>query len=41
VQLLHRGAAFTDRRIRRQPLAQAIDHLVVRLRHWLVDEEAA
>jgi MinD-like ATPase involved in chromosome partitioning or flagellar assembly len=41
VQLLHRGAAFTDRRVRRQPLAQAIDHLVVRLRHWLVDEEAA
>jgi MinD-like ATPase involved in chromosome partitioning or flagellar assembly len=41
VQLLHRGAAFTDRRVRRQPLAQAADHLVGRLQQWLADEEAA
>ena len=41
VQLLHRGAGFSDRRVRRQALAQATDHLVIQLRHWLVDEEAA
>ncbi|MCU1360746.1 MAG: hypothetical protein JWN99_2035 [Ilumatobacteraceae bacterium] len=41
IELLHRGAAFTDRRVRRHPLAQATDHLVVRLRHWLNDEAAA
>jgi hypothetical protein len=41
IELLHRGAAFGDRRVRRHPLAQATDHLVVRLRHWLVDEAAA
>ena len=41
VQLLHRGAALTDRRVRRQPFVQATDHLVRRLQHWLTDEEAA
>ena len=41
VQLLHRGAAFADRRVRRQPMAAATDHLVVRLRHWLAASEAA
>jgi hypothetical protein len=41
VQLLHRGAAFTDRRVRRQPMAAATDHLVVRLQRWLAAPEAA
>jgi hypothetical protein len=41
VQLLHRGAAFTDRRVRRQPMAAATDHLVGRLRRWLAVEDAA
>jgi hypothetical protein len=41
VQLLHRGAAFADRRIRRQPMASATDYLVARLLRWLTDEVAA
>jgi hypothetical protein len=41
VQLLHRGATLTDRRVRRQPFVQATDHLVARLQHWLTDEDAA
>lgn len=41
VQLLHRGAALADRRVRKQPLASATDHLVSRLRSWLSDEVAA
>jgi hypothetical protein len=41
VQLLHRGATFADRRVRRQPLVSATDHLVARLQRWLTNEVAA
>lgn len=41
IDLLHRGAPLTDRRVRRQPFVQATEHLVARLQHWLSDEEAA
>jgi hypothetical protein len=41
VDLLHRGAGFDHKRLRRHALVQNTDHLVGRLRTWLHDERAA
>jgi hypothetical protein len=41
VDLVERGAAFGDRRLRRQPLVHAVDAVIDRLETWASDEVAA
>ncbi|MGE0141495.1 MAG: hypothetical protein AB7R77_27165 [Ilumatobacteraceae bacterium] len=41
VQLLHRGAPMSDRRMRRHALTSAVEHLVDRLVDWTARTEAA
>ena len=41
IELIHRGARFDDRRMRRQPLVQAAQHMVELLESILGDEAAA